>query len=531
MKRMKYLLSGCLLFAVILLLVFFADQESRPLPSVSVLTEADAASIYTSASPCNASERMGHLMLDGLSAPYADGAYYISIDAEQDFLSRLRWSKPGYTVGLSPDFSRSSLAAGMAGNKAFELIVSNGETYFTEQLIFTKLPILSLSEDSTLAYKTGSSDASALFQLFSPDGLSLETISSYRLRGGSSLRHPKKPYRITLFSGRHKKESLPLLNMRASVDWILLPMYTDSSRMREKVALDLWNRVAASNPAHDIQGSEMEYVELVIDGAYQGIYGLVTPLDAQQCGIDSDPDARLFKVIEYMWDYVYENYQADPEALSEIIELKYPARGSGLWANMRRYVNACIVPDAEDAAALSELMDLDNLIDYGLFVNFLAANDNIFKNTYFVWTRGADGQYAFAKIPWDLNYSFGESHDSSSDLRTSFYRELADTTTLSNDLRVLLSSEACGADLTARMKARYSALRTDILNEAALVSRFRSEQALLITSGAFDREIVRWPESNPSSDLQDIEWFIRRRLKILDRDYDYAIRTEVDGDA
>lgn len=521
MKKLKLFLIGAAILAIIVFLAVGLNTETGEPGRVSLLSEETYAAILSSQTETEPHARLGRLLLDGLAAPYADGKYFLSeSESFERLIFRLTWSQPGCDAYFMPDAAMSDFALAISGGHIFHLLVSNGETYFIERVVVTSLPVLSLTDDVALSYKTGA-DTGAMFRLFAPDGTPTESISSYRLRGGSSRRHPKHSYRITLYGGRHKQQALPLLGMRQSEDWILLALYTDHSRMREKVALDLWNAVAATNPEHNVPGSSFEYVEVISDGVYIGLYGLVTPVDETQCGVAQNRDARLFKVIEYMWDYVQENYRADRRSLSEIIELKYPKKtdGDAAWEPMYRYVDSAIM--GEDASVLAPMVDRENLIDHALYLAICSAVDNTFKNVYYLWRPGSDGTDCFTKFPWDLNYTFGDTHDEKNELRTSFSEDTFTRRCQPDDLSILLSGPD-GAALGLQLEERYTELRKTIFSEEALVSAFQAQQALLLKSGVFGREKDKWAASEPNADLSEIEYFIHEHMRYLDEAYGLA---------
>ena len=524
MKKIKWILFAAVALSIAAIMILSIADENASLPNVSVLSDEEYAAILSAQAETDPLVSAGQLLLDGAAAPYGSGKYLLSeTESLNHLLSRLQWSKRGRKAYLVPESELYDFMGAVSAGHVFHLLVTNGRKYFTERVVVTSLPVLILEDDAKLKYKTGSTDDCAMMRLFTPEGDTVESICSYRLRGGSSLRHPKQSYRVTLYGGRHRKQALSLLGMRESKDWILLPLYTDRSRMREKVALDLWNTLAASNPAHDVAGSSFEYVEVIRGGIYSGLHGLVTPLDEIQCGVSGNSDARLYKVIEYMWEYVRENYLLDRRALSEVIELKYPASkaaDSSAWEPMYRYVDAALI-DGADTAALSALMDEQNLIDHALYLAVCSAVDNTFKNVYYLWRADASGEYRFTKIPWDLNYTFGDTHDSGSELRTAFSEEMITRVIRPDDLDMLTSGDG-GEALLARIAARYAELRETVFDTDRLIGAFEKQQSLLLRSGVYVREGERWGSSELSADLDEINRFITEHMAVLDEYYGYS---------
>lgn len=86
-------------------------------------------------------------------------------------------------------------------------------------------------------------------------------------RGCSSQNFPKKSFGIELRNSLNTTEDLdaPLFGFPTESDWVLNASYTDKSFIRESLAFHL------SNLAGDY-ASRVKYVEVVLNGVYQGLY-------------------------------------------------------------------------------------------------------------------------------------------------------------------------------------------------------------------------------------------------------------------
>ena len=52
------------------------------------------------------------------------------------------------------------------------------------------------------------------------------------------------------------------------------------------MAIDLWADMSEDTiPFSDTFGTRMEYVEVIMNGEYMGLYGLMEPIDEKQLGI------------------------------------------------------------------------------------------------------------------------------------------------------------------------------------------------------------------------------------------------------
>ena len=62
--------------------------------------------------------------------------------------------------------------------------------------------------------------------------------------------------------------------------------------------------------------------------------------------------------------------------------------------------------NSEDVGALEACIDIDNAIDYTLFINLLQGDDNLYKNYYLCVKETDDGYYSYI-CPWDLDVTWG----------------------------------------------------------------------------------------------------------------------------
>ena len=68
--------------------------------------------------------------------------------------------------------------------------------------------------------------------------------------------------------------------MRSDNKWILNALYSDTSKIREMMAVGLWNEISP-----ELQGTRIKYVEVFVNGFYRGIYGLMEPIDKKTAGL------------------------------------------------------------------------------------------------------------------------------------------------------------------------------------------------------------------------------------------------------
>lgn len=87
------------------------------------------------------------------------------------------------------------------------------------------------------------------------------------IRGNYSASLPQKPYRVETWDINGNAIDVPLLGMPAENDWALLATYNDKSFVRNTLANHLFDTMGH-------YATRSEFVEVVLNGEYQGIYML-----------------------------------------------------------------------------------------------------------------------------------------------------------------------------------------------------------------------------------------------------------------
>ena len=108
-----------------------------------------------------------------------------------------------------------------------------------------------------------------------------------RWRGATSLRYQKKSYAIKLKDASGNKLDASLLGMRSDNSWILDAMAVDKARISNRVSTDLWLDFSrkpyyfAQEPEL-VNGTHGKFVEVYLNGRYDGLYGLTEKVDRKQ---------------------------------------------------------------------------------------------------------------------------------------------------------------------------------------------------------------------------------------------------------
>lgn len=307
-------------------------------------------------------------------------------------------------------------------------------------------------------------------------------------RGNTSYwRGKKKPFSLQFEEPHH------LVGDTDTCHLYLLNGYTDTTKLRNKLAYDLFRSFAAEG--HPRFAPEIGWTEVFVNGVYYGIYETCTRVHGQALGVKDAPE--------------------DPEASAVLYKMRAPA---SLFAESRTDAFDQVLPPADRIQRIDPLLDLmaftaqtdsetfardverrvdlDNAIDFLLLLNFTGNVDGRTTNFYLGRFAGPEARFFF--IPWDYDHTFEDNF-----------------TWLTNHLFDRLRREMPGFD--ERVRARWRELRTGPLAETALDERISGMAARL--DGYMDWEFARLDRAVPPTYLDIVEEFrqaVRAKLGWMD---------------
>ena len=403
--------------------------------------------------------------------------------------------------------AKYTLAGACAVLLAVLVMLSGPETCAAEAFPAPEVYALAIDVDGGGA--PGDDYARGTLSLSAPGGgPALQTPVDIRLRGNTSRRFPKQGYRLRLVDGEGRKRKLSLCGLRTDDDWILNPMYSDTSKLREALAYWLWAQINSCGRA--AAGPSVAWAEVWLNGEYLGLYGVQERIDRKQ--VDADRLAGiLYKVNANDAPSVQALRQAGSAESCGGFELTFAgAAVERPWAPAADYMALLTGEVPPGSARLSEA----NAVDYALWSMLTQARDNHFKNMY-IHCVPDDGGGTLYRIPWDLNFTLGDRWDGDAEA-ANFVRYELGGPALDDVARLRL--EAGDEDFMAALKARWAVLRAGAITEARLIG-----QARALFEGLYPailRDTGRWPRcgmgEGSAANIRDIEDFFRQTLSNMD---------------
>jgi len=242
-------------------------------------------------------------------------------------------------------------------------------------------------------------------------------------RGESSSGFPKKQYSIETRTDSGTNNNVPLLGMPAENDWVLYAPYSDKSLMKNVLTYTLSRQMGEAAP-------RTRYVEVLLNGDYQGIYVLIEKIKRDDNRVDiatllpQDTEGN-----ELTGGYIIRNDKTTDVPNSEIwrgpsnrpyglqsLYMYYDPKYKELVSEQRRYI-VDFTKLFEDNLIKSSFRDSINgyrqytdIFSYihMMFINELSMNVDCYHfSTYFYNEKDSDGGKFFSGPVWDYNLAWG----------------------------------------------------------------------------------------------------------------------------
>ena len=464
---------------------------------------------------------------------WATGRYFYSLIEKdpQAYDPRVTWRAAHAGVRLAVQ-EAAITPEGIAASEPLHVMAYDDTQYRVYEVACTTLPLMNLEEgyDGGPDGLDGWVGEGTYVRLFdnragAEQRLLLDVPGVSHLRGQGSLTHPKNNYRLTLLDeslGDHLREyDAALLGLRQDGDWLLYAGFNDRERVRNVFCSELWYHSCAQNNAFGVtNGMEYRYVELFRNGQYWGLYALGYPLDALQLRLDeslvSDGAGILYKATGWNTGtsdgFKLASPCDDPQAAMEALDEYFTT-----------------LKTTDDIKTLYGMADIDNAIDIYLFYNLIQGGDNVdgrhsntlrpnsIYNTFLCRKqKGADTQFFYT--PWDMDLTWGNCYSVYLNVMLEYGDTPADNYVMALN-PVSRLQELGDGQIDTLVKQRYAELRQGAWSEQTLQAMLDGLEQRIFGSGAYARDIERWPQSyqvTPQTGLSTFKKYVFARLGYMD---------------
>lgn len=213
-------------------------------------------------------------------------------------------------------------------------------------------------------------------------------------RGNGTWTPNKKPYQIKF------KEKVDLLGLGKAKKWVLLANAMDISNLRTATAFYLEEML-------DMEyGFKGEFVELYVDGEYEGLYYLTHAVEIGKATVDlRDPMGVLMELDNLYWNA--EEYYCRSEN-GDYLVMKDAVDGVVAEESMREFMRD--YNEFEQAVAeknydrVKELVDVESFAKYYLLSEF-TVNPDAYWTSFYMYKDGVDDKI-HAGPGWDFDFAF-----------------------------------------------------------------------------------------------------------------------------
>ncbi len=528
------------LFFISLLLILFATlvllgMQLQQTVAGSMISSKELRSLKEEL--CLIEDSELRILCNGEEIPYDEecDTFYLPQVSSRQWMYEMKFSalEDNTEVYWCEDPYWKNMEDAIAEGHAFDFVVTDNKTLRTGKMVFTGLPILNLEKLETLEEDYFYCKVTVLDPFHNDSGRYEIThcYGYYDLRGKTSRIFPKRGWNLDLVNEDGTPFHMEMMGLRKDDDWKLNALYSDATKVKEMVCMDLWNEIAEKTESPYDAGSDMEYFELVVDDEYQGLYGMMEQIDFKQLSLNKEEDV-LYK--GYSWpeedDRHADDFTNRGHYSGQVIKPGNQEITLETWQPVIEYIEATNFDYAEESVDTDALysyvqnyMDLENVLNIDLYVQALYASDNLYKNLYIAADRKNNGDYTLWKLPWDLNYTFGEDFLLEEDDRTIYNFEWSKEIMPDFMITEILLKSG-NLEFAKALNEKWQELRNGTLNIQNIKKLAEEHRELIYNSGAILRDAAKWPESPNDSSLDQMLEFHDSRLEFLDEYYDSFLK-------
>lgn len=446
--------------------------------------------------------------LDDYSVPYDEDTRTIYLPCSVDEKT-LFYQLKGQLTSLLPEYQLYFLKqnafdnmsdAIMRGNTFMIFAIDDVGNFTSYHVNFTTLPVIEIHGEVVGLDEQEREIFSGEVTIWDPGYVGSNQLKvqnsniQWHVRGFSSMSALKKSLKLNLKDINGNKNNLSLLGFDSDDDYILNPMWFDDIKVREKLAMDLWNDMV------DEQGSSLkmtngQYCELVTNENYEGLRVLQNKIERSYLNLDAD-------------DTLLKGNNVNPGTVKppeEVYEVVYSEQSEAI--TFKTIGDFFYMTDFSN-------VNLDSWVDLQLFMQLGNMIDNeAYKNIYYVIQREA-GKESLKFIPWDTDMSFGIYWQDGFKLLP----ESVENITYRMEYEELKKQYPQLDELLAK---RWKELRSTIFAEENIFAKLSEYYRILDKSGAVGRDfnVLGWYSWGFEDTRDGLEKYIHERLLVLDEIY------------
>lgn len=217
-------------------------------------------------------------------------------------------------------------------------------------------------------------------------------------RGNSTWGKPKVPFQLKF------SETIDFLGLGAAKKWVFLANYFDDSNLRNDIAFKI------ANMLEEKYANKGEFVKVIINGEYQGIYYLTHKMEAKQGSVELQSDHGVLMEIDNLHreteDCIVSKHDtcvtvqdtvADEDKSPELVKIAT----NEFMQDYNRFEDAV---RSGDYSQVAKVIDTKSLAEYYI-VSELSSNPDAYLSSLYFYKDGPDDLLHAGPV-WDFDFAF-----------------------------------------------------------------------------------------------------------------------------
>ena len=369
------------------------------------------------------------------------------------------------------------------------------------------------------------------------------TCTNFKVQGASSATLPKKNWTLNLdqsieiFHGYGKQHK-----------YVVKSNMTDFSQARNVVSAKIWGQIAKSkikiedvlqddkgNYMTDDKGNHIIFnadpqlsiggnygavdgfpIVIYVNDKYWGLYSFNIPKDDWMAKM---PKKQGYAILDAVWS-PQGGFNAETN-LNDGLEVQFSGTKNTDWikTSINKLIDVCLAhydtKEAFDTAA-SNLIDINNAIDYLLYSICIDNDDGVYRNYLLQTFNGTKWYFA----PYDLDMTYGRSPQtlrylSPDDNGQNPYLNGVNLNSLAQNNRLFYQLIKFHRD---DLNSRYKELISSNMSVSSLLDSF-NEYLVGISKALTDQEVQTWPQTpeTQTNNFSQIRWWYDHRINWLNQ--------------
>jgi len=299
-------------------------------------------------------------------------------------------------------------------NKTYQIVFQDWSSTVTREIMFAKsenVPTMFIdtnSKDTEMLHSNKDYKEEATIRTYQCDGSIdyagvLTTISG---RGNATwLDYDKKPYSIEM------AEDAPLLDMGSARKWILLANAADPSNMRNKIGLDLAERVGLH------YSSDSRWADLYLNGEYVGLYLVCEKNEVHSERVAISSEGSFLVSVELETRLKSQDIAHVVTDAKQALRIHHPSKVSDTekkeildcWQSIENALLSDNGVDPQTGESWIELIDLDSWVKKYLLEEIMGNWDACYISQFFYSDANKSDEKVYAGPAWDYDRTLGNT--------------------------------------------------------------------------------------------------------------------------